>query len=555
MISISGYNDLQVKMDSLATAGSKFFNNSEKLTIKDMIHLFEDSLSINTSMKPSTSLTKIDTYSDLSIDYYGSHMNHSYDATQFTNPIAHSISGDYDSSKIKSGGILNVSYNLTMQVDAWNGLVDWRSSEALRNLGNKQSDSGNYSWIDDYTAKNGILHVAGWHCTNEAYDYDYHFIILLNNSNKHELGRVSVVNEVRNDVANVYKNVYNSRYSGFSADFPVTSTDFYNHPLVVVSRYTNDPWGDSDVRCDYWSREFHVKHNDSKTVDLSNATVTLQDILADNNSNTVFNDFIKKDMTAGKTISVEKSFYYPTIPNLYNAMVEFSYISNSNYHVRIDIHNYQIVYYPLYNPKQWTSLSIFNKHYSDTYNPNHSFEPQNIRINSNKDQQISKGSLVFISFNLNLNSNQDSSTVLSSSMDIGLTIYYKDGSSVNAKFISGQLFNDNFEEDTVTMGFASDTIYWETVGGYFVSPTTSSIDYITVNTNRNGSDSQYIYFDRYTIINLKVDVVPKINLNDNVETLYDAYTNLAKAFNAYFKTTTPYTIDDMIEALSSGTHT
>ena len=552
MIKISGYSDLQVKMNSLAKAESKFFNKFGKLTIKDMIHLFQDNLSVNTSMKPLSNSILIDTYNDVTIPYYGSFNNPSYGAKNYSIQDQHQFTGSYNNSDVDSDGIIKVSYDLTMNIKLTNKPLDWRSPEALSNLGYKQSDQGNYFWFDGYKAQNGTLHISGWNCSNKDYDYKYHYIILWDNATNKELGRMSVVNTVRYDVASRYNYVYNSKYSGYVADFPITSTDYYNHPLVILSRYTNDIDGNGNGNdcCDYWSSEFRVTNNDGKLANVDDATITLVDYCVDSNSRSIFHDLWRKDMHQGDTVSVTKSFYYPSPPNFNNGQVWLKYISDCKYRVDLTVANYRIIYLKLENPKKWTPFLTAGKDYDGSYNSSRDFDPHSIQIDLSNyavTDQIRKGSLIFVGFELRLDSDQYRSIILSSNIDVGMTLHFKDGNSVKAKFISNDPSSD-IAKDCITAGFQSQTLLYETIGGYFISPTTGSFDYLTIDFKQN-SDNIYKYFDQYEVTDLKVDVAQNIHLNDNVDTLYDAYTNLAGAFRAYFKTTTPYKIDDMIKAL------
>lgn len=123
-------------------------------------------------------------------------------------------------------------------------------------------DQGNHGWLDIMQVRNGQLHVAGWHATNQAASRHHHVLILFDASRGREIARVDVTTVNRSDVASVYPMVGNAGTAGYAADFSITpamSTD----ELQIISRYSSQADANSDY-VDYWSSPRHL------TTDMSN---------------------------------------------------------------------------------------------------------------------------------------------------------------------------------------------------------------------------------------------------------------------------------------------
>lgn len=114
------------------------------------------------------------------------------------------------------------------------------------------SDHGNYANLDSFVDQDGRMQIAGWHASNQALGKGYHYIIVVDQTTGHEVGRCRVDNgQDRNDVARVYPGVLNAAESGFQVSIPYSS-DLDGHRLQVVSRWTNDPSGNGDNTIDFW---------------------------------------------------------------------------------------------------------------------------------------------------------------------------------------------------------------------------------------------------------------------------------------------------------------
>src|SRR5699024_5612065 len=64
--------------------------------------------------------------------------------------------------------------------------------------------SQNNGWLDSYSAQNGKLHLAGWHVSSASADYQYPYIIVLDNGR--EVGRAQAQLVDRPDVDRLYPN-------------------------------------------------------------------------------------------------------------------------------------------------------------------------------------------------------------------------------------------------------------------------------------------------------------------------------------------------------------
>lgn len=111
-------------------------------------------------------------------------------------------------------------------------------------------DHGNYGYLDQASLSNGQLQLSGWNANGTAGDRPYHEIIVLDQRN-HELGRTTAVASQRPDVAAVYGNNSGALNSGWSATFQINNTDWFNQPLRVVSRYSNDAAA-NNTDADFW---------------------------------------------------------------------------------------------------------------------------------------------------------------------------------------------------------------------------------------------------------------------------------------------------------------
>lgn len=112
-------------------------------------------------------------------------------------------------------------------------------------------DRSNNAWLDKCQAENGQLHLAGWNATNYSEGRLYHYIIILNANTNREITRQLVENgQRRNDVAAAYPNIATAHASGFDINFGL-SGELQTAPLRILSRYSSDPWGNTDY-VDYY---------------------------------------------------------------------------------------------------------------------------------------------------------------------------------------------------------------------------------------------------------------------------------------------------------------
>ena len=562
MIKISGYSDLQVKMDSLATAESKFFNKSGKLTIKDMIHLFQDNLTVKEPHFDSLvdgAVTVADFPNDSNIVVKGLRLKGSS-----TNSISVPLSGNVTKPSGGYGYNLAVAFRITAHTKYDYKVVPWAPSGVF--LGGPGSYANNEGFIDSMEANNGYVTVKGWNCANADYGKKYHFIILWDSTKKIELARTTVYNIYHDGVANAYPGIYNANYSGFTATFPIEDNSYYTDELTIVSRYTNDPNGNDD-NLDWWGdRTFVLGGNGplSRTEDVPVSYYLKMCIPYHYNGGLRSYYYIssgKNNLASGDTKTVVCSMYVP-YSDLYfsdDDSIEITISSDFGYETTFNIDGFSIYYAKDSSKTQWKDYhSIYKRKLLDSsydggflmantgsgnYNTNFSI------IAKSEESVVPKGALCYLGFDLNINNG--SFSMSNSELNLSMTVSFSDGTSTDFNIID---FSNEVKGniDLGVCGYGDDN----TVTGYFRSPTNASISYINFYLSNSNSDFNAATYNAYSISRI-IECVSQsgAKLNDDTSTLASAYTNLANAFNAYFKTTTPYKIDDMIEALSSGTHT
>lgn len=108
--------------------------------------------------------------------------------------------------------------------------------------------SQNNGWLDSYSAQNGKLHLAGWHVSSASSDYQYPYIIVLDNGR--EVGRAQAQLVDRPDVDRLYPNTNGRQAAGFTADVDIP-TYAYGDRLTVIARFSNDPAGNGQYQ-DYY---------------------------------------------------------------------------------------------------------------------------------------------------------------------------------------------------------------------------------------------------------------------------------------------------------------
>lgn len=126
-------------------------------------------------------------------------------------------------------------------------------------------DHGNYGNLDQANLSNGQLQLSGWNANGAAGNRPYHQIIVLDQAGR-ELGRADAVASQRPDVAASYSNNSNALNSGWSASFSINSTDWFNQPLRVVSRYsTTAAANNSDA--DFWYAPVTIDNRNEGSLD------------------------------------------------------------------------------------------------------------------------------------------------------------------------------------------------------------------------------------------------------------------------------------------------
>lgn len=108
--------------------------------------------------------------------------------------------------------------------------------------------SQNAGALDSYSAQNGKLHLAGWHVSSASAEYQYPYIIVLDNGR--EVGRAQAQLVDRPDVDRLYPNTNGRQAAGFIADVDIP-TYAYGDRLTVIARFSNDPAGNGQYQ-DYY---------------------------------------------------------------------------------------------------------------------------------------------------------------------------------------------------------------------------------------------------------------------------------------------------------------
>lgn len=113
------------------------------------------------------------------------------------------------------------------------------------------ADQGNYGSLDKMSLDGNRIQITGWHASNQAFNKRYHWIILLDQTSGREVGRrLAISNTSRPDVASAYPKVSDAGNAGFNVVIDPRIA-IHGDRLQVVSRWTNDPAGNSDGT-DYW---------------------------------------------------------------------------------------------------------------------------------------------------------------------------------------------------------------------------------------------------------------------------------------------------------------
>lgn len=117
-------------------------------------------------------------------------------------------------------------------------------------------DNANRANLDGVSIEDNQVNVSGWHATNQAAGYPYHYVIAYDVSQHRELGRQLVDfddldnGHIRKDVARVFPLIANAAGSGFNVSFDLRP-EFINDQIQFVSRWSTSADGNSGY-VDYW---------------------------------------------------------------------------------------------------------------------------------------------------------------------------------------------------------------------------------------------------------------------------------------------------------------
>lgn len=129
--------------------------------------------------------------------------------------------------------------------------------------------TGNYTnqgWLDAVNISDGKnLSVSGWHADDISRFENQHFIILFDNTDKHQVAVVRVINNDRPDVQKVYPNITTADRSGFNAQFALNNDQLCaGHSYSIVSRYSTSSAGNGDAGqyTDMWFKAFTLNQQE-----------------------------------------------------------------------------------------------------------------------------------------------------------------------------------------------------------------------------------------------------------------------------------------------------
>lgn len=122
--------------------------------------------------------------------------------------------------------------------------------------------------IDSWTPSDNSMKITGWVANDDAEDYQYGYVILLDDQG--ELGRQRIDFTKRDDVASAYPDIYNSDNSGFSVTIPYSHALSNNDHLQVVLRFTNDANGNGAQTADIWTDKVATNTGYFDTINIQN---------------------------------------------------------------------------------------------------------------------------------------------------------------------------------------------------------------------------------------------------------------------------------------------
>lgn len=154
----------------------------------------------------------------------------------------------------------NVSFVLPSNINGHSiSLVARYSNDAINGEGQQTDfwfapviiDNTNRANLDQIASvQSAVLHLRGWHASNQASGKKYHYIIIYDQTSNQEIARQLVTPIQRPDVAQTFPTIGNAAGSGFDVTFKLTP-QYSQGAVTVVSRWTNDPVGNGTDTTDF----------------------------------------------------------------------------------------------------------------------------------------------------------------------------------------------------------------------------------------------------------------------------------------------------------------
>lgn len=104
--------------------------------------------------------------------------------------------------------------------------------------------------LDSVAYVNGNLSVRGWFADNQSVGKPYRYLVALDATNNHELGRYQMATVPRPDVGTIYNGIANTGQSGFVANMSVNS-GMLGRNVRFIARYSDTPNGNGSF-VDHW---------------------------------------------------------------------------------------------------------------------------------------------------------------------------------------------------------------------------------------------------------------------------------------------------------------
>lgn len=552
--------DVETQMKELADGARVFFNTDNKLTIKDIINLYQKKL-IPVKVEdtiPQNLYTGTSPLANYELGQTIDNFHYVRDAyVEISTPLK-SVNSTSHVGKLNIKGTMNVGLSCYWQENHYgqeDGSVDFcYTSSQLAEMGGRGSDNENAFWLEGKELVGGgknVLKIGGWHCSNQAYGKNYHFLILFDATKNHELSRVAVKNIRRDDVRRVKPNIYNSKYSGFIGWFPCVSDEYYNDELRLISRYTADRYGNNDP-LDYWSDPFRLNFGSRNLYTPSNYTTDTKMMLIlsyDDTSGKTHRLYANKGATtkSGNTFDIDNTFYCPDI-NLNSPNNKLHLLLNSSYDFRTwyVMNDLQVLFFEAQSPTNWKRLDIDFPDGKVRGNMTDNSGISELQFSLPKSNTIiPRQSIVYFSFDLSFDNITISGDMTDDMIeaDAGPLIYTFRNSKTNDSEQSSSLYSRSDGD----IFFSSDSIA-VTLDGY-ISATKNDNDTFSFTMEIVNADSN-VSIGTWAISNFKMYYVTAPTLDTDTSCPKNAYTNLANAFRAYYKTQQNYTLSQMIALLN-----